>query len=167
MHKPEIENYLRDIREANKVWAEAVKNHRLEIDRLMSRLIHEAAAHRMSVDEVAELSGWTTKHVREKMRLLSLNPRTAKHLLSATAAKALRENAALMGIDPSEIDLTSPLAYLPMGEVLRQELIERGVSQPRTPEWGGAEQLAQKLTDAGLDIDDARAWVAEVSGNRA
>jgi len=56
------------------------------------------------------------------MRLAGLNPKMGKTLLAESASKALTENAMLMGVDPEKMDLTSPLAYLPMGNELKQRL---------------------------------------------
>jgi hypothetical protein len=69
------------------------------------------------------------------MRNSGLDPRQGKSLLAKTAAEHLQENAALMGIEPHEMDLMSPLAYLPMGQELRAilETSERPTELPDEP----------------------------------
>ena len=96
---------------------------------VMRRLLHEAAANHMSVEMVAKSSGHTVKRIRQMMRDVGLNPASGRNLLSAKAAEALATNADLLGIEPSEMDLMSPLAYLPMGEQLRRRLQDSTVSR--------------------------------------
>lgn len=90
-----------------------------DVELVMKRLLNEAAVHFMSAEEVAKASGLTTKRVRMLMRENNLNPKNGKRLLAKTAAATLVENAALLDVEPREFDLTSPLAYLPMGSTLK------------------------------------------------
>jgi hypothetical protein len=62
------------------------------------------------------------------MRRNKMSPSSGKTLLAKTAAEALATNSALLGIAPHEMDLTSPLAYLPMGTEMRQAITDKTVS---------------------------------------
>lgn len=121
MHKFGVQLALEEIRDARARWSEATKEFNQGAEFVLVRLIHEAARNYMSVEDVSKFSGLSTKRVRALMREVGLNPRDGKNLLSKKAAEALNENAALMGIDPSQMDLMSPLAYLPMGKALRDK----------------------------------------------
>jgi len=103
-------------------WAAARTTFNAQVEPVMSRLIYEAVANRMSIEQIAAASGLTTKRVRVLMRDSGLDPKKGRGVLSQAAASALRENAALLDIDPLQMDLTSPLAYLPMGQELRETL---------------------------------------------
>jgi len=129
MKKFDVQIALEGIAEAKATWAKAITEFNAGVEYVMTRLIHEAAANYMSVEEVAKASGLTPKRVRLLMRNSGLDPKKGKRLLAKHAAEALAENAALLGIAPHEMDLMSPLAYLPMGKQLRQELQNRTVSQ--------------------------------------
>jgi hypothetical protein len=117
--------------EAKAEWDKARTQFDSDVEFVMTRLLHEAAANYMSVEQVAKATGLTPKKVRALMRKVGLDPKAGKRLLSAQAADALRDNAALLGIEPHEMDLTSPLAYLPMGSELRQRILETA-QEPKT-----------------------------------
>ena len=129
MQKFDVVIALEGVREAKAEWAKAVTKFNADVEYVMARLLHEAARNYMSAEEVAKASGFTVKRVRTLMRAAGLDPRSGKTLLAKKAAEALADNAALLGIEPHEMDLMSPLAYLPMGEKMRRELQERSVSQ--------------------------------------
>lgn len=129
MQKFHVQMTLEKVGEARAKWITAKREFDGDVDRLMARLLHEAARHRMSAKEVAQLSGFSLITVRAKMRQRGLDPRASKRLLSETAAKTLDHNAELLGVDPSQMDLMSPLAYLPMGRELRKFLETEAVSQ--------------------------------------
>lgn len=129
MKKAGIIEALLRVRVAKAQWAVAQTKFNSDTEAIMSRLLHEAAAARMSPEEVANYSGFTAKRIRMIMRIIGLNPRDGKNLLSKKAAEALADNAALLGIEPSEMDLMSPLAYLPMGPEMKRELQAKAVSQ--------------------------------------
>lgn len=129
MDKFGVQLSLESVAEAKGKWAEAVTTFNEEVESVMTRLIHEAAALRMSAEQVSQYSGYTPKRVRAMMRKIGLNPRDGKILLSKKAAEVLHENAELLGIAPNAMDLTSPLAYLPMGSELRQAIIDQSISQ--------------------------------------
>lgn len=95
-----------------------------QVNLLLARLIREAAINRMSPEDVARAGHMTPKRVRALMRSAGLNPRYGKTLLSKQAAEALAGNAELLGVKPNEIDLMSPLAYLPAGDAVRREVIK-------------------------------------------
>lgn len=122
MEKFGVQLELEALAKVIKEWAAAIKQHQSDVDTVMSRLLHEAAANRMSPEQVARSLGSTPTRVRALMRRHGLNPKMGKNLLERTAAQALHENAALLGIEPREMDLLSPLAYLPMGEAMRERV---------------------------------------------
>lgn len=129
MKKFDVQIALEGIAEAKGEWAKAIRKFNADVERALVRLLHEASANYMSVEEVARHSGLSPKRVRTLMRDHGLNPRLGKRVLADSAAKALHENAALMGIRPHDMDLMSPLAYLPMGSKMRQELTDKAVSK--------------------------------------
>ena len=120
MEKFEIVINLEHVAASRKAWNEAAKVSAERVDRAMKRLIHEAAAARMSATEVAKLSAFSTAQIKQRMKTMGLNPTTGKTLLSRQAAAVLESNAEIMGIQPHEIDLMSPLAYLPAGSLLKE-----------------------------------------------
>ena len=128
----DVQIALEGIAEARTKWDRAFRKFNADVEYLMARLLNEAAVNHMSVEQVAKASGLPAKRVRALMRDHGLNPKQGKRLLANHAATALTENAALLGIEPHEMDLTSPLAYLPMGSDLRLILeteAGRGVKQ--------------------------------------
>jgi len=129
MKKADIIEALVSVRVAKAQWAVAQTKFNSDVEAVMSRLLHEAAVARMSDAEVANASGFTVKRVRMIMRAIGLNPRDGKNLLSAKAGEALANNAALLGIEPRDMDLMSPLAYLPMGEEMKRALQDKAVSK--------------------------------------
>lgn len=129
MQKFDVQIALEGVREARSKWNTAVRQFNADADKVMTRLLHEAAANYMSSEQVAKHSGLSPKRVRSLMRLAGLNPSRGKNLLAKHAAEALATNSELLGIAPHEMDLTSPLAYLPMGSELRQALTDKTVSK--------------------------------------
>ena len=129
MKRLEVLSYLGQIKEARETFARVQTKFNSDVDAAMGRLIHEGARNYMSPEEIARAAGMPTKRVRAFMRSVGLSPSEGKTVLSKKAAEALANNAALLGIEPSEMDLMSPLAYLPMGEKLKRELQDRSVSQ--------------------------------------
>ena len=110
---------LEKVAQDREAWAQARKVFDANVETVMSRLIYEAVANMMSVEQIASASGLTPRQVRALMRSSGLNLRQGRKALAHSAAVALEENSALLGIDPLQMDLTSPLAYLPMGKELR------------------------------------------------
>lgn len=129
MKKIDVQIALEAVNAAHEKWTTARIEFLSGSNAVMSLLIHEASANFMSAEDVAKASGFTAKRVRQMMRDAGLNPKDGKRLLSKKAAEALASNAALMGIEPHEMDLTSPLAYLPMGSVMKRELQDKRTSQ--------------------------------------
>jgi hypothetical protein len=129
MEKFGVQLGLEGLREARQEWAKRKREFDTGYHRVMAVLLHEAARNFMSVEQIAEFAGLSKVRVRSLMRMAGLNPSDGKRVLSDKAAKALVENADLMGIKPHEMDLLSPLAYLPMGDDLRHKLQEQTVSQ--------------------------------------
>lgn len=129
MKRHEVIGYLIQIKEAREVFAKTQTKFASDVDAMMNRLIHEGARNFMSAEEIARAAGMPVKRIRAFMRSAGLSPSDSKTLLSKKAAEALANNSALLGIEPSEMDLMSPLAYLPMGSVMKRELQDRSVSQ--------------------------------------
>jgi len=144
MQKFDVQIALEGIREARSKWAAAQSKFNADVEVLLMRLLNEAAVNFMSAEEVAKASGLTVKRVRILMRKHGLNPKVGKRLLAQRAAETLAENAALLGIDPHEMDLMSPLAYLPMGQEMRKFLETKTVSQVHElPDETAVERLTE------------------------
>jgi len=120
---------LRSIGEARRAWREANLTVNSDIFTLMQRMLHEAAVNQLSIEDVAAMTGFTIKRIREMMRNIGMDPRASRTLLAKRSATVLAENAVLMGIEPSEMDLMSPLAYLPMGKDMKRAIENKAVSQ--------------------------------------
>lgn len=119
MDRQSVEEGLRKVAEARKEWALAQAKFNADIEDTLDVLLNEAAANRMSPEQIGRSLGKPPSRVRDLMRRHGLNPRDGKNVLAKQAAEALEHNAAVMGIDVTDIDLTSPLAYLPAGALLR------------------------------------------------
>lgn len=171
MKRSEVRDLLGRVKAAKKQHAFDEAKFQSDVSAVMRRLLHEAAANLMSVEEVARDSGYTVKRIRQMMRDIGLNPTAGRNLLSKKAAEALATNADLMGIEPSEMDLMSPLAYLPMGEQLRRQLQDSTVSQVTAlDEVGRAEVSGNvRLTEAEMNrltnfLDFYNRGVESISG---
>lgn len=122
MNRYDVTMLAERLREHQDAWREAARTQRETAEEITKRLLFAGAANRMGINEMASLLGMSTKDVRVRMRRYGLNPSHNRTLLAASAASALAANAEALGLDPTEVDLTSPLAYLPMGEKLLAEL---------------------------------------------
>lgn len=177
MKQYDVQIALEGLREAREKWGRARTEFFSGYDYVLSRLIYEAARNYMGVAQIATALGVGQKTVRTKMRSLGLDPRAGKRTLNAGAAEALAENSALLGIEPHEMDLTSPLAYLPMGEQLRKELRDKTTSQvtelPDDVSGNDYEVAKDRIESAlylGIDVEgipvsrsnvpDVAAWLA-------
>lgn len=129
MKQPVVQKALEDLRDKREQWQRKRQDFLSGYDFVMSRLILEACANYMSAEKIAEALGVSKKVIRSRMRTLGLDPRKGTTTLSQSASSAMLENAAIMGIDPSEMDLLSPLAYLPMGQQMKDEFHRSRVSQ--------------------------------------
>jgi hypothetical protein len=158
VQKFDVQIALEGIAEAKTKWTRAFADFNAGVETAMTRLIHEAAANFMSAEEVAKHSGLTVKRVRILMRAAGLDPKHGKRLLSKNAATALAENAALLGIQPHEMDLTSPLAYLPMGSEMR-EFLETANALPPTG------NLRDKIAGAIYDDGSHDDWLTTIDGS--
>lgn len=143
----EVQVALEGVAEARKEWERARRKFDADVEYVMNRLINEAAVHHYSADWIAQHAGMTVKRIRIIMRSQGLDPKRAKRLLSRKASEALAENSALLGIEPHEMDLTSPLAYLPMGSALRKFLETPGVTELEEDgdDLATAEKLLKKM----------------------
>lgn len=124
MYRYEIEQQLTEVTQARRAWAKAQAKFQSDADAVMSRLLHEALARRMSIEQIARYADVPTKRVRRWMREAGLNPDHNRSVVTKQAAENLANNAALLGVEPTEIDLMSPLAYLPAGQELRQAITD-------------------------------------------
>lgn len=106
---------LEDLREVKRVWMKSKREFDHQWMDSFIRLLHEAAINYMSVDQVSKASGLTRRRIRSIMRDHGLDPKRTKTVLSKTAAEAVQNNAAQLGVKPDQISLLSPLAYLPLG----------------------------------------------------
>lgn len=122
MFHGQIEEAFKRINEARHELDLAKARTEAEIERVVTRLIHECLAKRMSPGHIAKMAGWHVNEVRAAMRSRGIEPKRGKSVLAKQSASALIDNAHLLGIEPEEMDLTSPLAYLPMGKELREFL---------------------------------------------
>jgi len=167
MKKFDVQIALEGVAEARTRWTAAKREFDEGVNKVMGRLLHEAAANYMSVEEVARYSGLSKLQVRSMMRLNRLDPRDGKTLLAKHAAEALSSNAELLGIAPHEMDLMSPLAYLPMGRELRQQLTDKTVqSVHELPEDKDAEIARLTRLVTYYENKYSEAWDdAPVSGN--
>lgn len=128
----EIQMTMERIRDARHEWAVKHREVNTVAARSMKRLLHEAIAQRMSVEDVSKHSGYTKPRIRQMMRNMGMEPKWSKTMLAKTAAEALHSNAELLGIDPVDMDLLSPLAYLPAGSQLQTAVrseATRGVTE--------------------------------------
>lgn len=123
----EVELALNEVAEEKKKWAVAYQDFRRGCDHVLNRLIHEAIANWMSVEQIAKAAHMTPAAVRLHMRRQGLNPKHGRKALAHAAAEALRTNAALLGVDPLDMDLSSPLAYLPGGSQLQTKMQSEAV----------------------------------------
>lgn len=125
MRKADVLTQMYRVREAQSLWRAGYRDAQKALDKITGRLLLEAARNFISIDEAAGSLGLTPKRVRSRLRLLGVKPGWDS-LMSKQAARALTENAELMGIEPAKMDLLSPLAYLPMGSELREFLETKG-----------------------------------------
>src|SRR6478609_7783918 len=103
----EVDVMLNDLRVAREEWTRAHTEFKSGYEWTLTRLLHQAMINYMSVEQIASALRVGPAVVRRKMRDIGLNPRSGKRMLSKTANAALVENAAIMGIEPGEMDLTS------------------------------------------------------------
>lgn len=118
----EIQASFEKVNAAREQMKLAVASTEAEVDRVVTRLLHECLSKRRSPEQIAEMAGWRVQEVRAAMRARGINPKSGKTVLAKQSASALIDNAHLLGIEPEDMDLTSPLAYLPMGAELRKFL---------------------------------------------
>lgn len=153
MRKFDVIIALEGIKEAGEKWRKARREYDQNVALLMRRLIHEAAANYMSDLDVARASGLHIRQVRRHMKAAGLDFYRGKTLLAGKASEVLASNAEIMGIEPHEMDLTSPLAYLPMGSQMRQRLQDGSVSKvTELAEAGEGAEFLETMTE------DVAAW---------
>lgn len=127
MEKQYAVKYMQVFAKARAKGAKAITEFNTDMEAVLKRLIYEGVANYMSAEMIAEQTGLTSKKIRTVMRHVGLSPALGKRTLADNAAKALATNAELLGIKPWQMDLMTPLAYLPMGSKMREALVEQGV----------------------------------------
>ena len=163
MEKINVQIALEKVAAAREALGKAQTQINADVEQVMARLLHEASRHFMSAEEVARLSGLTTKRVRTLMRSHGLDPQLGKRMLSKRASEALTENAALMGIDPAEMDLMSPLAYLPMGGELRAKINAEAVSSVTEDSYETAKERILEALLLGRDAGEVPIVLADTT----
>lgn len=151
MQKKDVIAALNKVRGVNKEWAEARLVHTKQITQVTRLLLLECTVWRMSAEEVSRELGIGPSAVRKMLREMNLDPKKGKQFLSKQAAEALAENAKRLGVEVGDMDLLSPLAYLPMGEKLSRELsLQRtqGVSGNEEPSDLEVAEIFQKAWNA-------------------
>lgn len=128
MNKFDVTIRLEKLAAARTEWSTKRREFDDAYETALLRLVYEGLRAFMTIDEMATSLSVPTTRVRTFMRRNGVEPRQGKRVLSDQAAVALRDNAELLGIDPINMDLTSPLAYLPMGEKMKRELQDEQVS---------------------------------------
>lgn len=162
MHKFGVVIALETLRDARKKWQDASREFQSGYDLVLQRLLHEGLANYMSAAEIATVLGVSTKVVRNKMRSAGLDPKSGKRVLSKQASEALVGNATLLGITPHELDLTSPLAYLPMGEQMKRALEDAQMAMDTEAEV--LEELSGGVTDEMIEAFRAAWLLADAQG---
>lgn len=163
MNRDQTTETLRRIGEARKAWRQANLTVNSDIFTLMQRMLHEAAVNRLSIEDVANLTGFTIKRVREMMRNIGMDPRASRTLLAKRSATVLAENATLLGVEPSEFDLMSPLAYLPMGKDMKREIEAKTVSSVTEVSGNLEDRLYQAIVSEFEGMGEA--WTTDESGD--
>jgi hypothetical protein len=146
MNREETLCALNFIAKCDEEWRTARREYDKERRKVVTRLLNEAAVNFLSTSDVAKALGTTVKKVCATMRENGLDHRRGRGILAKQAAKTLNENAALLGVSPRHMDLTSPLAYLPAGSKLRAAAQSEAVRN-------------------GVDIDRREALAAAIYGN--
>lgn len=118
---------LETLREVEAEWKAAFAKFTEQYKKAMTRLMFEAMANGMSIEQFAAESGATPAYVRALMRKKGLDPKRGRRFLAHAAAEALKQNAEALGIEPNQMDLRSPLAYLPGGSAIREQLDSEAV----------------------------------------
>lgn len=160
MNKFDVQIALEKVADARKKWSDAHREFQAGVDKVMTVLLHEAARNYMSPTDVGKSAGLSRVQVVNKMKAVGLHPHDGKRMLSEKAAKALNENAELLGVNVHDIDLMSPLAYLPMGDQLRRELERK--TAPSVTEFPETADLTE---DERAAIDEAAAMYGVTNGD--
>lgn len=155
MEHVEVERALNRVAYNRSQWNKAKHEFDKAAEKVTHRLLLEAAVAKMSVHQVSRCLQITPKRTRELMRRFGMNTKSSRTLLAKDAAEALHANADLMGIDVKNFDLMSPLAYLPAGSVMKQQL--SGVSKVTEVDWQKEatslqEQALSEFEEAADDI---------------
>jgi len=122
VQEDQIRSGLRQIGQARAAWHEGITNFRASVEGITDRFLVEAARDRIAVHEVARLLGVRPAWVRSRMRDIGFETGRSEAALSRQAHAIIERNAEILGIDIKDIDLTSPLAYLPAGKDLLKQI---------------------------------------------
>lgn len=152
MKKIEVIIQMEKAATARTEWATRKREFDSNYDRVMLRLVYEGLAIRMTAAEMAHAASIPTSRMRDFMKRHGIKPSERRTVLSDLAGHALKTNAELLGIDPVNMDLTSPLAYLPMGNALRTQLQDAEGTRPTV------EEFEEAATDAAEYAEKAERY---------
>jgi hypothetical protein len=119
--------YMRVYSAADSEGKAKIATFRKQMNAVLTRLIYEGAMNYMSAKDMAAELGLSPSAMRNALRRSGLPGRVNRRLLADAAAKALKSNAEALGVKPWQVDLMSPLAYLPMGAALRESIRDQAV----------------------------------------
>lgn len=158
MNLAEVNAAFREIGKAKAEWAKSITAFNADVEVLMRRLLVEAAANRMAFENIVATTGMSSKRVRVLMKTANLDPRKTPTFLAKQASRILQRNAEILKIDPSQMDLMSPLAYLPAGKELENAVQEEVDSVSQDARAGIINDFVQRasvacgrLTGRGLE----------------
>lgn len=157
----EVESMLKDLRKAREAWGKGRTEFFAGYDWVLTRLIHQGVVNYMGANQIAAALGVSPKTIRAKMRQIGLDPRGGKRVLNARASEAIIENASIMGIEPEDMDLTSPLAYLPMGEQMRKAYQDKTLARVTGFPETDRDRLAAAIYGNGEEPE----WLTTVDGS--
>ncbi len=161
----EVTAALEHLRAAESEWLTARAKYNSDSEALLSALLLRGLEVRLSPEDIGRASGIGATAMRRRVRALGLNTRRGAAALSREASETLRENAALLGIAPEDVDLLSPLAYLPAGPALRM-FPETSVTEDDIEEFRKAWMQADQESGAGTRIRAGLAAVFKKRGIR-
>lgn len=118
--RKEVLSALSDIGTAQLEFHRVAKRYEAERDRALLPLVLEGARLRLSAKRMAAYAGVTQGRIKSILRRTGIDGRNISMVAEQTE-KVLEHNAALLDVDITQIDLMSPLAYIPAGPGLRRE----------------------------------------------
>lgn len=129
MNRAETRDALDEFGAAREKWLEAIATYKQDSDYAIRVLLLQSSRLYLSVEEVSRRTGLPARRVRKIMRESGLNPYAGGRALSQAASDALIENSEKLGVDVTEMDLMSPLAYLPAGDKISRVIERKGETE--------------------------------------